>query len=64
MFYDRMTQSIYKKQEDFQDLFVSDEPRSLNNIDILQNGKEALINANASYGFAMSDEEINYLYSF
>ena len=64
MFYDRMTQSIYKTQEDFQDLFVSDEPRSLNNIDILQNGKEALINANASYGFAMSDEEINYLYSF
>ena len=64
MFYDRMTQSIYKTQEDFQDLFVSDEPRSLNNIDILQNGKEALISANISYGFAMSDEEINYLYSF
>ena len=56
MFYDRMTQSIYKTQEDFQDLFVSDEPRLLNNIDILKNGKEALIKANTSYGFAMSDE--------
>ena len=64
MFYDRMTQSIYKSQEDFKDLFVSDEPRSLNNIDILQNGKEALVDANNSYGFAMSSEEIDYLYSF
>ena len=64
MFYDRMTQSIYKTQEDFKDLFISDEPRSLNNIDILQNGKEALVNANNSFGFAMSSEEIDYLYSF
>jgi len=64
MFYDRMTQSIYKTQEDFKDLFISDEPRSLNNIDILQNGKEALANANNFYGFAMSREEIDYLYSF
>ena len=64
MFYDRMTQSIYNTQKDFQDLFVIDEPRTLNNIDILQNGKEALINANTSYGFAMSSEEIDYLYSF
>ena len=64
MFYDRMTQSIYNTQKDFQDLFVIDEPRKLNNIDILQNGKEALINANTSYGFAMSGEEIDYLYSF
>ena len=64
MFYDRMTQSLYKTKEDFKDLFVSDEPRSLNNIDILQDGKEALVNANNSYGFAMSSEEIDYLYSF
>jgi phosphoribosylformylglycinamidine synthase len=64
MFYDRMTQSIYKTQEDFKDLFISDEPRLLNNIDILKNGKEALVNANNSYGFAMSSEEIDYLYSF
>ena len=64
MFYDRMTQSIYKSQEDFHDLFVSDKPRSLNIIDILQNGKEALIDANTSFGFAMSGDEINYLYSF
>ena len=64
MFYDRMTQSLYKTKEDFKDLFVSDEPRSLNNIDILQDGKEALVNANNSYGFAMSTEEIDYLYSF
>ena len=60
MFYDRMTQSFYKTKEDFKDLFVSDEPRSLNNIDILQDGKEALVNANNSYGFAMSNDCLLY----
>ena len=28
MYYDRMTQSIYKTQEDFKDLFISDDPVS------------------------------------
>ena len=64
MFYDRMTQSIYPTQKDFQNLFVSDKPRLLNYIDIINKGKEELEIANNSFGFAMSGDEIDYLYDF
>ena len=64
MFYDRMTQSIYRTQDDFKNLFISDNPRSLNHIDILEKGKPELENANKSFGFAMSNDEIDYLYDF
>ena len=64
MFYDRMTQSIYFNQNDFKDLFKSDSSRTLNHIDIIKKGKSELEQANKSFGFAMSDQEIDYLYDF
>ncbi|MBK5648548.1 MAG: hypothetical protein I4N51_16910, partial [Acinetobacter sp.] len=33
----------------------------LNAIDILGQGKDALVKANSEFGFALSDEEIDYL---
>ena len=64
MFIDRMTQSIYWNKEDFENLFVPDKPRSLNQINILDNGKDVLKRANQSFGFAISDDEIDYLFDF
>ena len=64
MFYDRMTQSIYKNVDDFKNLFKSDNPRSLQHIEIIEKGIEELVSANKFYGFAMSNDEIEYLYDF
>ena len=64
MFFDRMTQSIYRNHDDFKNIFASDGPRSLNHIDILDKGKSELEKANKSFGFAMSNDEIDYLYNF
>ena len=64
MFYDRMTQSLYFNQNDFKDLFKSDSSRTLNHIDIIKKGKSELKQANKSFGFAMSDQEVDYLYDF
>ena len=64
MFYDRMTQSIYNIKDDFKNLFKSDKSRSLNHINILEEGKSELERANKSFGFAMSNQEIDYLYDF
>ena len=64
MFFDRMTQSIYINHDDFKNIFASDVPRSLNHIDILDKGKSELEKANKSFGFAMSNDEIDYLYDF
>ena len=64
MFYDRMTQSIYSDHEECLAFLKTDPQRDVNIIDILSSGIEALENANKSFGFALSDEEITYLYDF
>ena len=64
MLFDRMTQSIYLNTKEFENLFSADEPRSLNQIDLINKGKQELELANQSFGFAMSDDEIDYLYDF
>ena len=64
MFYDRMTQSIYSDHEECLAFLKTDPQRDINIIDILSSGIEALENANKSFGFALSDEEITYLYDF
>ena len=64
MFYDRMTQSIYSDHDECLAFLKTDPQRAVNIIDILSSGIEALENANKSFGFALSDEEITYLYDF
>lgn len=59
--HDRMTESVFNAIEDAAALFSETEPKPLNSIDILGQGKEALVKANSEFGFALSDEEIDYL---
>ena len=59
--HDRMTESVFNQIEDAAALFLETEPKPLNSIDILAQGKDALVKANSEFGFALSDEEIDYL---
>ena len=59
LFHDRMTEGVYT---DVSDLFDHRKPAPLRVIDILGQGKEALIQANRSMGLALSDKEIDYLF--
>lgn len=59
--HDRMTESVFNQIDDAVALFNETEPKPLNSIDILGQGKEALVKANSEFGFALSDEEIDYL---
>ncbi|WP_374294933.1 phosphoribosylformylglycinamidine synthase [Acinetobacter sp.] len=59
--HDRMTESVFDQIDDAKALFVETAPKPLNSIDILGQGKEALVQANREFGFALSDEEIDYL---
>ncbi|MFC3903681.1 phosphoribosylformylglycinamidine synthase [Acinetobacter marinus] len=59
--HDRMTESVFDQIDDANALFVETAPKPLNSIDILGQGKEALVKANREFGFALSDEEIDYL---
>ena len=59
--HDRMTESVFNHINDAAALFVETEPKPLNSIDIFGEGKAALVKANSEFGFALSDEEIDYL---
>lgn len=58
--FDRMTEGVYK---DVSDIFVSPQPAPLEYVDILSKGKPALDDANIKMGLALSQEEIDYLYT-
>lgn len=59
--HDRMTESVFNAIDDAQALFVETAPKPLNSIDILGQGKDALVKANQEFGFALSEQEIDYL---
>ena len=62
--FDRMTQSIYSTTEELLGFFFELEKRSLEEIDIISGDKRALEDANKKYGFAISNDEIDYLLDF
>ena len=61
LIHDRMTERLLTNIE--QDVFTQAAARSLQTIDILTNGKQALIQANKTQGLALSTDEIDYLYT-
>jgi phosphoribosylformylglycinamidine synthase len=62
LLHDRMTQAVLNEVEEAGCLFSSAEPQSLNSIDILSAGKQALNDANTTLGLALADDEVDYLY--
>ena len=61
MLYDRMTQSLFYDLAKAQHLFDDQEPARLNHIDVMGAGKDALVEANTKFGFALSAQDIDYL---
>ncbi|MGE5624717.1 MAG: phosphoribosylformylglycinamidine synthase [Bacillota bacterium] len=59
--HDRMTQSVLHDPKDAERLFVQASPAPLQSVDILGGGREALVKADGEFGFALSDDEIDYL---
>ncbi|WP_394228442.1 phosphoribosylformylglycinamidine synthase [Pseudoalteromonas spongiae] len=59
--HDRMTESVHNSLEGAGQLFRVEEPRPMSSVDILGGGREALATANVEQGFALADDEIDYL---
>ncbi|MDO9178455.1 MAG: phosphoribosylformylglycinamidine synthase [Agitococcus sp.] len=59
--HDRMTQSVLAEIEEAAILFEEHTPKPLQSIDVLGGGREALVQANLDFGFALSPDEIDYL---
>ena len=61
LLHDRMTQSVLFDPSEAEKLFMKAAPAPLNSVDVLKGGREALVKADREYGFALSDDEIEYL---
>jgi len=59
--HDRMVETVFHHLGEAEQLFGIHQPRPLTTIDILIEGKLALINANRDLGLALADDEIDYL---
>ncbi|MBS3798964.1 phosphoribosylformylglycinamidine synthase [Pseudoalteromonas sp. BDTF-M6] len=61
LLHDRMTEATHSSLEDASKLFTNEQPRPMSSVDILGGGREALAKANVEQGFALADDEIDYL---
>ena len=59
--FDRMTEQIFHEQKELAALFTHNEPKPLNRISVLEQGKAALEKANSELGLALSSDEMDYL---
>jgi phosphoribosylformylglycinamidine synthase len=59
--HDRMTQAVFAAVDDAAVLFRAEAPRPLSTVDVLGGGRAALETANREQGFALSDDEVDYL---
>lgn len=58
---DRMVETVFTEQTQLAQLFEQTEPLPMQSIDILADGKAALVLANTNLGLALADDEIDYL---
>ncbi|MDN3517131.1 phosphoribosylformylglycinamidine synthase [Aquisalimonas lutea] len=61
LLHDRMTETVLADDEAGETLFHAREPGALRRVDITGGGRAALARANEAMGFALADDEIDYL---
>lgn len=61
MIHDPMTESVVTELEHAEALFSDEQPKPLFEVPLLEQGKNALVDADKELGLALSDDEIDYL---
>ncbi len=61
LLHDRMTESVLASRDEAKALFTALEPQAMEHVDVLGGGRQALEQANAEWGLALADDEIEYL---
>ncbi|WP_153110823.1 phosphoribosylformylglycinamidine synthase [Propionivibrio limicola] len=61
LLHDRMIEAVLTDFEQTSELFRHFAPKPMTSVDLLNGGREALVEANARLGLALSEDEIDYL---
>jgi phosphoribosylformylglycinamidine synthase len=61
LLHDRMTESVFATRDEARQLFDERPGQPMAHVDVLARGRAALVEANARFGLALSDDEIDYL---
>jgi phosphoribosylformylglycinamidine synthase len=61
LLHDRMTESVFAQRDDLWQLFDDKAADPMAKVDVLGQGREALVQANVQWGLALADDEIDYL---
>jgi len=61
LLHDRMTESVVFDREAAAQIFNERQPVSMQTINVIHQGRQALVQANIEFGLALSDDEIDYL---
>ncbi|MCK5525116.1 MAG: phosphoribosylformylglycinamidine synthase [Thiomargarita sp.] len=63
LIHDRMTEKVLLAIDEIDSFFSQATARPLRTINLLEQGKQALVQANQAQGLALSDDEISYLFN-
>ena len=63
LLHDRMTESVWPDRESARVLLDTVDPVAMVSVDVLKQGRQALVQANIDNGLALADDEIDYLLS-
>ena len=61
LLHDRMTETVWTDAQQAHSLFQPLPAQTLSHVDIQARGRQALVKANANWGLALADDEIDYL---
>ena len=61
LLHDRMTESVLRTREDAAALFDGRTAPPMQHVDVLGRGREALLEADRTYGLALAEDEVDYL---
>ena len=61
LLHDRMVEAVFTDIESASVLFEQTEPKPFTSVNVLGNGREALVKANTEMGLALAEDEIDYL---
>ena len=61
LLHDRMMETVYSDLAQAEQLFAHHSPQPVKSVDVLGEGRQALVEANISLGLALAEDEIDYL---